>query len=383
MKGKLFSEAPNGKKYPLPDNARDEKEREIIAKFVDDQKKLGRQIVVVQGLGFVGAVMAAVVADAKNSPFFVIGCQRPSTRSFWKIPVINSGLAPVKSNNLEIEQIFARCVRHKQTFHATWLNDAFKYADVVIVDIQLDAIKPELGKADRAYCDLKAFQDGIREIGRHIPFQALVLIETTVPVGACQKIAKPIIEEEFQKRGADLNITPPRIVHSYERVMPGPKFVWSIRNYPRVFAGIDNASARMADKFLSRVIQAPLTELNDTNASEAAKLMENLKRAADIALANQLAIVCEKCGINYFTICEAIKQRRGTHDNMCKPSLGVGGYCLTKDPVLLKFGAQKLLGLTDLDFTFATGVVNINDLMPCHTFELIQKGLNNNMEGKK
>ena len=80
--------------------------------------RAGKEIVVVVGLGFVGAVMAAVVADAtdkKGRPTkFVIGMQRPSTRSFWKIPLLNRGVSPVKAEDPEVERLIARCVNEKQ-----------------------------------------------------------------------------------------------------------------------------------------------------------------------------------------------------------------------------------------------------------------------------
>jgi UDP-N-acetyl-D-glucosamine dehydrogenase len=94
-----ISTAPNGEQFPLP--APEDYDREIsrLQQLCKAQQDQGRQVVVVMGVGFVGAVMAGVVADAWNkdtndSPYFVIGMQRPSPRSFWKIPMLNRGLAP-------------------------------------------------------------------------------------------------------------------------------------------------------------------------------------------------------------------------------------------------------------------------------------------------
>ena len=87
-----YSLSPNGEEFPIP-NEKDYKiEYDRLKKIVDEQKALDRQIVVVMGVGFVGAVMAAIVADSVDesgkSKKFVIGMQRPSTRSYWKIPLI-------------------------------------------------------------------------------------------------------------------------------------------------------------------------------------------------------------------------------------------------------------------------------------------------------
>lgn len=92
--------------------------------------------------------MAAVIADAKdgngNSGKFVIGMQRPSTRSFWKIPLLNRGISPVSSEDPEVPLIVDRCVNEKKTLTATYTYDALDLADIVVVDIQCDYLKESL-----------------------------------------------------------------------------------------------------------------------------------------------------------------------------------------------------------------------------------------------
>ena len=94
-----FSFSPTGERFQLPGKEDYSKEFERLKKLAKKHKASGREIVVVMGIGFVGAVMAAVTADARdksgNLNKFVIGMQRPSTRSFWKIPLLNRGIAPV------------------------------------------------------------------------------------------------------------------------------------------------------------------------------------------------------------------------------------------------------------------------------------------------
>ena len=96
---KQYSISPDGEKFQLPEPKDYTKEFERIEDRVREQRALGREIVVVMGVGFVGAVMAAVVADTEdesgNPTKFVIGMQRPSTRSYWKIHMLNRGLPPV------------------------------------------------------------------------------------------------------------------------------------------------------------------------------------------------------------------------------------------------------------------------------------------------
>ena len=371
--------APDGKKYPLPTEQENEKEREILKQITAEQRKLGRKIVAVQGLGFVGCVMATVVADATdkdgNPYYFVHGHQRASKRSYWKVPVINSGVPPVASSDPEVPQIFHRTVVEKKNFRATSEESVYGLVDIVVVDIQLDATKPSFGEAEKGYCDLLAFREGIRTLGQHIRPDCLVLVETTVPPGTCEKVVKPILEEEFTKRGIDIAANPPLVAHSYERVMPGAKYVASIRDFWRVFSGVNEKSIELCREFLSNCLNVeeyPLTQLDSTNASELAKTMENTYRAVNIALTLEWASFAEQIGVDIFKVREAIRKRKGTHDNLLRPSLGVGGYCLTKDPVLANWAMQTLFGLEG-SLEMAIRSVNINDTMPLHTIEIIKR----------
>lgn len=374
-----ISVSPEGIKYDFPTEKENKTEIEYLNELSKKQRERGREIVVVQGLGFVGSVMAAVVADAEdeagNPYFFVHGNDLVTTRSFWKIPTINKGRPPVSADDPEIHQIFPRTVKEKKTFRATWQEHVYKLADYVIVDIQLDAIKPELGEAEKGYVDLNAFKKGIRTIGKNIKSDCLVLVETTVPPGTCSNVIKPILEEEFTKRGINHKNNPPLIAHSYERVMPGKNYVGSIRNFWRTFSGIDEPSALKAEEFLEKILDTdnyPIRRLNQTNASELAKVLENSYRATNIALMKEWAIMAEEIGVNLFDIIASIKVRKGTHDNMLNPSLGVGGYCLTKDPVLANWSARSTFNM-EKHLPFAIRAVDINDEMPFHTQEIIEK----------
>ena len=144
-----YSINPAGEKFPLP--LKNEYDQEFIRlqELAEKARSEGKEIVVVMGLGFVGAVMAAIVADTTDesgiSTKFVMGCQRPSTRSYWKIPMLNKGISPVKAEDPEVEKIIHRTVVEKQTLVATYNSDCLKLADCVVVDVQCDYAKQELG----------------------------------------------------------------------------------------------------------------------------------------------------------------------------------------------------------------------------------------------
>ena len=121
----LTSTAPDGEVFTLPQESDYKKENSRLKKLVGEQRLKGREIVVVMGVGFVGAVMAGVIADSKDKKsgkpgYFVIGMQRPSTRSFWKIPYMNRGISPVEAEDPEVAPMIARCVNEKKTLAATF-----------------------------------------------------------------------------------------------------------------------------------------------------------------------------------------------------------------------------------------------------------------------
>jgi hypothetical protein len=118
-----FSICPSGEEFPLPKDEDYASEFKRVEKLVKEQRLKNREIVVVMGVGFVGSVMAGVVADsvdpASGQPTkFVIGMQRPSIRSFWKIPYLNRGIAPVEAEDPEVAPLIQRCVLEKKTLLA-------------------------------------------------------------------------------------------------------------------------------------------------------------------------------------------------------------------------------------------------------------------------
>ena len=211
-----YSISPDGEKFKLPNEEDYEKEYERLVELVSKQKELDREIVVVMGLGFVGAVMAGVVADSVDkktgeSKKFVIGMQRPSTRSFWKIPLFNRGLSPIKAEDPEVAPMIERCVKEKETMTATFTYNALKLADILVIDVQCDFLKEELGNLKSGKADISALEESFKVIGEKIEPKCLVLIETTVPPGTTEYVAYPLIKKAFKKRGIKHE---PLIAHS-------------------------------------------------------------------------------------------------------------------------------------------------------------------------
>ena len=378
----LTSQAPNGELFPLPREGDYLSEFKRLQQIVHEQRSLGREIVVVMGLGFVGAVMAGVVADTVDPTTgkpkkFVIGMQRPSTRSYWKIPYINRGIAPVESEDPEVAPLISRCVNEKKTLIATFTYDVLSLADCVVVDVQCDYNKETLGNVRRGEADITAFEDSLRIIGERIKPECMILIETTVPPGTTEYIAYPILKKAFEKRGmADRE---PLLAHSFERVMPGRQYVSSIRDFWRVASGINEEARRRVIAFLSDIINVgkyPLTILDRPIESETCKIVENSYRATLLAYLHEWSLFAERNGVDLIKVLEAIRVRP-THSNIIFPGPGIGGYCLPKDGGLGVWAYHTLMGFEDDIFKITPMAIDINDTRPLHAAQLVRDALRN------
>jgi UDP-N-acetyl-D-glucosamine dehydrogenase len=376
------SVCPAGEVFPLPQKDDYDRELERIQKIVQEQRLLGREIVLVMGVGFVGAVMAGVIADTVDPTSgkptkFVIGMQRPSTRSYWKIPYLNRGIAPVEAEDPEVAPLIQRCVKEKKTLVATFSHDALSFADVVVVDVQCDFNKESLGDLESGQADIKALEESLKVIGEKIRPNCLVLIETTVPPGTTEYVAYPIIKKAFEKRG--LPDAEPLLAHSFERVMPGREYVASIRDFWRVCSGINETARERVKTFLSEVLNVekyPLTVLDRPLESETCKIVENSYRATILAYLHEWSLFAERNGVDLIKVLKAIKVRP-THSNIIFPGPGIGGYCLPKDGGLGVWAYRTLMGFEDDIFKITPLAININDTRALHVAEIVRDALRN------
>jgi len=378
---KLESISPEGEAFTIPAKAEYGPELERLKLLTDKARAEGKEIVVVVGVGFVGAVMAAIVADTVDKKTgkarkFVIGMQRPSERSFWKIKLLNRGESPVKAEDPEVDPMIRRCVLEKKTLVATFNEDALTLADVVVVDVQCDYLKESLGDLETGRADMDALEKSLHTIAQRIPTSALVLIETTVAPGTTEQIAYPIMKKTFEKRGIT---TEPLLAHSYERVMPGREYVRSIRDFWRVCSGVNEESKQRVAKFLNEVINTkdfPLTVLDRPIESETAKIVENSYRATILAFLDEWSQFAEQNGVDLTKVIKAIKVRP-THSNIIFPGPGIGGYCLPKDGGLGMWAYKHILGFDDNIFKITPAAININDTRALRVGQLTRDALRN------
>jgi UDP-N-acetyl-D-glucosamine dehydrogenase len=378
-----FSANPAGEEFPIPTDADYPGELARLEDLVRRARADGKEIVVVMGVGFVGAVMAAVIADTVDKKSsrpskFVIGCDLPSPRSYWKIPMINRGQSPVKAEDPEVDPMIARCVKEKKTLTATFNNECLKLADCVVVDVQCDYTKHDLGQMRTGETEMAALEAAVRTIGQKVPPHCLTLIETTVAPGTTEFVAWPIMKKAFAARGIK---SEPLLAHSFERVMPGREYVSSIRDFWRVCSGCNAEARTRVEKFLREVLnteQFPLTVMDRPIESETTKIVENSYRATILAFLNEWSLFAERNGVDLIKVIRAIKMRP-THNNMIFPGPGVGGYCLPKDAGLGYWAYKHILGFEDGDsvFKLSPTAIDVNDTRSLHVAEMTRDALRN------
>jgi UDP-N-acetyl-D-glucosamine dehydrogenase len=338
-------------------------------------------LVCIQGLGFVGSAMAIAVANAlkeDGSPYFnVLGIDLPTEEGKKRVKSINSGKLYFKSLDDDLKAAFEKAWQ-RGNLSATMDPADYGKASIVVVDIQLDIEDMDT----EPHIDFSGFKSAIQTLGMRLKAGALIVVETTVPPGTCEKIILPEIDYCLESRSMEKGSI--LIAHSYERVMPGKDYYNSIINFWRVYSGINTRAADSCESFLSKVINVddyPLTRLQSTTATETAKVLENSYRSVNIAFIEEWARFAESVGIDLFEVIDAIRMR-STHSNIRQPGFGVGGYCLTKDPLFAPIAAKTLLNADTTQFDFSESAVRINRKMPMVTLNSVQKFLGGTLEEK-
>ena len=313
--------------------------------------------IVVIGMGYVGIPAAGLLADVEG--FDVTGLQRRSSRSGWKIDVLNQGKSPFEGDEPGLDELIAKVVA-KGTFRVTDDVEVLSDADIILIDVQTPTDPQHVPQ----YLSLREVS---ANIGKRIRKGTLVVVESTVAPGTTQNVVQIIIEEESgMKAGEDFDLA-----FSYERVMPG-KLIHNIVNLPRIIGGVTATAAERASEIYSKICKAPV-RTTDVLTAEISKTIENAYRDVNIAFANEMALVCESMGVNIFDVIEFVNELPSR--NIHIPGAGVGGHCLPKDPWLLRHGLYEY-GSWKLEPEIITLSRRINNQMPIHMAYLVENALN-------
>lgn len=324
-----------------------------------------RKLVII-GMGYVGIPVAALFADVEG--FSVVGVQRRSKRSGWKIDLLNEGKNPIGGDEPGLSELIERVVK-KGTFRVTDDYAECRDAEAILIDVQTPT-------DERCVPMYKSLEEAISEVGRHLSAGALVTIESTVAPGTTENVVKPLLENASDlKAGKDFSLA-----FCYERVMVG-RLIKNITDLPKIVGGIDEESTKRAMELYTHVVKAKMYA-TDALTAEVAKVVENTYRDVNIAFSNEVALICESLGVDVYKVRELVNtlSSDGTNSmsnpvrNMHFPGGGVGGHCLPKDPWLLKYGMDKYG-----KFNFSPKVImssrEANSRMPEHMVDLLEEAL--------
>lgn len=336
-----------------------------------------KKIVSVVGLGYVGLPTACVIANCKNK----------KSKNIYTVNGIDKNLDDLKNNILEskffsrilsedksLTKSLSQAVTNSKINFSKSINNIYN-SDIIIVSINFEFNKK---KKLSSFNNLKNL---FFNIGKIIKKDALILIQTTLPPGTCDNVIIPALKGALKNR--KMKLSDIFLSYSYERIMPGKEYMNSITDNYRCYSGMNKSSLIICRKFLKSFInykKFPLFEFNKIIDCETAKILENSYRAINIAFIDEWTKFSNLNSINLNRIINAIKKRK-THSNIMRPGLGMGGYCLTKDPDFINF-SSKFIMKNKLKFPIIDASNTINKRMPLTSLDFI-KARAKNLKGKK
>jgi dTDP-alpha-D-glucose dehydrogenase len=273
-------------------------------------KRGDRGSVAIVGFGYVGTIIGAFLAERG---FRVTAVEtRPEvvrTLHNGKMHIREAGLSEVLLPLLKNGRI-----------SVTTSHEAIQAAQTVII-----TVGTPLGRGVRP--DLSALQQVATDLVPHVRPGQLFIVKSTVPPGTTRNFIGPILEQSGRKAGADFHLA-----YCPERLSEG-NALNEVPRLPVVVSGIDEASIRAAEKFW-RSAGLETVRAGSLEAGELVKLADNVWIDLTVALTNELALVCERLGVDAMEVIRAANSlKKGSgYVSFLHPGIGVGGSCLTKDP---------------------------------------------------
>jgi UDP-N-acetyl-D-glucosamine dehydrogenase len=297
------------------------------------------------GMGYVGLPLAVAFAEAGHDVF---GVEVDPVR----VAALDRGESYVEDISSE------RLAAVRDRLHATT-----RYADLAKVDAAVIAVPTPLTRNREP--DLEPLEDSAARLGEVLQEGQLVVLESTTYPGTTREELVPILEERSGLRaGVDFNVA-----FSPERVDPG-RTDYTLRTTPKVVGGLTPACLERAIALYSEVCDH-LVPVSKPEAAELAKLLENVFRSVNIALVNELAILCDRMDIDIWEVVEAAATKPYGFMRF-DPGPGMGGHCLPVDPFYLAWKAREY----DMPTEFIELAGEVNMAMPYFCVEKITRALN-------
>lgn len=303
--------------------------------------------IAVFGLGHMGLPTAALFAQQGLQ---VLGVDINKEN----VKLVNSGRSPIMEPGLG--DLVRETVASGNLSATDNGKEAAYDADVMMVIVPTPV---DLDKRS----DLKAVQTACKTISSSLNEGDLVIIESTVPPGTCENLVIPLLEESGLKAGKDFGLA-----FTPERALPN-NTIHEITHNARVIGGINQESADNAAEIYGKITAGKIIKVKNLMTAEMVKLMENTYRDTNIALANEMAIICESLDIDAIEAIEAANHHPRV--NIHTPGPGVGGHCLSIDPYFIVEAAQK----RGIEANLIKTSRMINEEMPEHVVHLVREAL--------
>ncbi|MBO9605734.1 MAG: nucleotide sugar dehydrogenase [Paenibacillaceae bacterium] len=275
-----------------------------------------RAVIGVVGLGYVGLPLAVEKAKAG---FRVIGFDVQAS----KVDMVNQGINYIGDVVDDDLRQMVKAKRIKATAEYSFLAGVDAVA--ICVPTPLDIYQ----QPDTSYVEMST-----REIAKHLHPGMLVVLESTTYPGTTEQLVKPILESSGLRCGIDFFLA-----YSPERIDPGNK-QFKTKNTPKVVGGVTPVCTRVASTMYRAVLDGEVHEVESPAVAEMEKIFENTFRNINIALANEMAILCNRMGINVWDVIDAAKTK--PYGFMAfYPGPGLGGHCIPIDPFYLTWKARE------------------------------------------
>lgn len=330
-----------------------------------------KDTVAVIGLGFVGFPTACILANKKEH-FNVIGIDRNIKQiQKDKIEVLKKRSSLFEDKDLN--KICRKVINKDSILFTNKIKNVEK-SNVIIICINFDFKNNRLKQ-------LRELKFLFSSLAKFLKKNSMILVETTLPPGTCDKIILPVLKKSLSKR--KIKISDIYMNFAFERVMPGKHYSKSITDNYKCYAGKDKVSEERCKKFLKKYVnykKYPLFKFDSILDCETAKILENSYRAINIAFIDEWTKFSFENNVNLNRIIDSIKLRK-SHNNIMRPGLGVGGYCLTKDPKFIDFSAKNIFKKKSI-FPITNSAVKINKNMIFSSVQFIKKKIKN-LKSKK
>jgi len=314
----------------------------LIKKFEDRSARIG-----VLGMGYVGMPLAVVFAEAG---FHVLGID-PDQR---KVDAFHRDISYI--HDVSAETI----ARLRKSGYLAMASDFARIGELDAVSICVPTPLRQTGDPDMSFINSAAEQ-----VGRYIhPGMVVVLESTTYPGTTREVLLSKLTEGSALEVGKDIFIC-----FSPERVDPGRKD-WTTLNTPKVIGGITPSCAEVAQAWYGSAIKT-IVPVSSAEAAEMAKLLENTFRMINIGLVNELAIMCERLGVDVWEVIDAAASKPFGFMKFT-PGPGLGGHCIPIDPLYLSWKMKEM----NYNARFIELASEINTNMPRYVVGRILEAMN-------